>query len=270
MKMMTEVYCPRNEIQNMENELWNLIVRDEELKIERYIWGLPDNIQGNVTSAEPTRLQYAIRLANRLMEQKVRASAARQAKNKRRWDSNQRDNHVQQPPSKRQNVVRAYTAGLGEKKVYAGNLPMCNKCKLYHTGPCTVKCGNCKRVGHMTKACRTPAAATNQRSPVANQKAIVTCYECRKQGHYMSECSKLKNQNRKNQAGNGEAQGRVYALGGGEANQDLDVVTGTFLLNNRYASILFDTSADRSFVSTTFSSLIDIIPSALDTKYDGE
>ncbi|GKC65031.1 hypothetical protein Tco_1097629 [Tanacetum coccineum] len=99
--MMTEVYCPRNEIQNMENELWNLIVRDEELKIERYIWGLPDNIQGNVTSAEPTRLQDAIILANRLMEQKVRASAARQTKNKRRWDSNQRDNHVQQPPSKR-------------------------------------------------------------------------------------------------------------------------------------------------------------------------
>ncbi|GJS62901.1 putative reverse transcriptase domain-containing protein [Tanacetum coccineum] len=115
--------------------------------------------------------------------------------NKRRWDSNQRDNHVQQPPSKRQNVVRAYTAGLGEKKVYAGNLPM------------------------------TPAAATNQRSPVANQKAIVTCYECRKQGHYMSECSKLKNQNHENQDRNREARGRVYALGGGEANQDPDVVT---------------------------------------------
>ncbi|GKE79814.1 putative reverse transcriptase domain-containing protein [Tanacetum coccineum] len=45
---------------------------------------------------------------------------------------------------------------------------------------------------------------------------------------------------------------------------------GMFLLNNHYASILFDTSADRSFVSTTFSSLIDIIPSALDTKYDVE
>ncbi|GJS31633.1 putative reverse transcriptase domain-containing protein [Tanacetum coccineum] len=65
-------------------------------------------------------------------------------------------------------------------------------------------------------------------------------------------------------------EGRVYDLGGGEANQDFNVVTGTFLLNDRYTSILFDTYADRSFKSTTFSSLIGIIPSALDTKYDIE
>ncbi|GJU04287.1 reverse transcriptase domain-containing protein [Tanacetum coccineum] len=77
----------------------------------------------------------------------------------------------------------------------------------------------------------------------------------------------MKNQNRRNQAGNKEARGRAYALGGGEANQDSNVVTGTFLLNNRYASILFDSGADRSFVSTTFSSLIDIFPIALDIKY---
>ncbi|GJZ87966.1 putative reverse transcriptase domain-containing protein, partial [Tanacetum coccineum] len=75
------------------------------------------------------------------------------------------------------------------------------------------------------------------------------------------------NQNRGNQAGNGEARGRAYALGGGEANQDPNIITGTFLLNNHYASILFDTGADRSFVSTTFSPLIDIIPTALDTRY---
>nr|GFD02648.1 reverse transcriptase domain-containing protein [Tanacetum cinerariifolium] len=54
-------------------------------------------------------------------------------------------------------------------------------------------------------------------------------------------------------AGNGEARGRVYALGGGEANQDPNVVKSTFLLNNLYASILFDTGVDRSFVSTAFS-----------------
>ncbi|GKF48868.1 putative reverse transcriptase domain-containing protein, partial [Tanacetum coccineum] len=40
-------------------------------------------------------------------------------------------------------------------------------------------------------------------------------------------------------------------------NLNSNVVTGTFLLNNRYASILFDTGADRSFISTAFSSLID-------------
>ncbi|GJV69998.1 putative reverse transcriptase domain-containing protein [Tanacetum coccineum] len=45
---------------------------------------------------------------------------------------------------------------------------------------------------------------------------------------------------------------------------------GTFLLNNRYASILFDTGADRSFISTAFSSLIDIAPTPLENSYDVE
>nr|GEV95172.1 hypothetical protein [Tanacetum cinerariifolium] len=70
--------------------------------------------------------------------------------------------------------------------------------------------------------------------------------------------------------GNYEARRRVYALGGGNANQDPNVITCMFLLNNRYTSILFNTGADWSFVSTAFSSLIDIAQSALDTKYDVE
>nr|GFA64567.1 hypothetical protein [Tanacetum cinerariifolium] len=53
-------------------------------------------------------------------------------------------------------------------------------------------------------------------------------------------------------------------------NPNSNVVTGTFLLNNRYASILFNTGVDRSFVSTTFSSLIDIVPTTLSHDYDVE
>nr|GEZ57772.1 reverse transcriptase domain-containing protein [Tanacetum cinerariifolium] len=58
----------------------------------------------------------------------------------------------------------------------------------------------------------------------------------------------------------------------GRAGTDLDanVVTGTFLLNNQYASILFDTGADISFVSTTFSTQINITPLTLDHCYDVE
>ncbi|GJW91706.1 putative reverse transcriptase domain-containing protein [Tanacetum coccineum] len=51
------------------------------------------------------------------------------------------------------------------------------------------------------------------------------------------------------------------------ANSDSNVVTGTFLLNNCYASMLFDPGADRSFVSSTFSALLDVVPSTLDTSY---
>ncbi|GJR68149.1 putative reverse transcriptase domain-containing protein [Tanacetum coccineum] len=78
------------------------------------------------------------------------------------------------------------------------------------------------------------------------------------------------NNNRGNQGGNGNAPAKVYAVGRVGTNPDSNVVTGTFLLNNRYASVLFDTGVDRSFVSTAFSSQIDITPSTLDHYYDVE
>ncbi|GKE80567.1 putative reverse transcriptase domain-containing protein, partial [Tanacetum coccineum] len=267
MKMMTENYCPRSEIKKLETELWNFFVKDESDKVEKYTGELPDSIQGSVMASKPKMLQEAIELTRSLMDQKHLTYAARQAKNKRMMDNNSRNNHAQQPPYKRQNVARAYAVGPGEKREYARTLPLCNKCKFHHNGLWAAKCTNYKRVGHLARDCRSPTAVNTQRAPGAVRKTC-TCFECRSQGHFKRDFPKLKNQNRGNAAGNGEALGKAYALGGGEPNPDSNIVTGTFLLNNRYASILFDTSTDRSFVSTTFSSLIDIAPSTLDNSYD--
>ncbi|GKB57640.1 putative reverse transcriptase domain-containing protein, partial [Tanacetum coccineum] len=77
------------------------------------------------------------------------------------------------------------------------------------------------------------------------------------------------NNNNNNQRAQG-ANPRAYVVGTTGTNPNSNVVTGTFLLNNHYALILFDTGADRSFVSTAFSSLIDIIPTTLDHGYDIE
>ncbi|GKC40467.1 hypothetical protein Tco_1052851, partial [Tanacetum coccineum] len=89
--------------------------------------------------------------------------------------------------------------------------------------------------------------------------------------HFKRGCPKLKNNNnRGNQVGGSNAPAKVYAVGHMATNPNSNVMTGTFLLNNRYAFILFDTSADRSFVSTSFSSQIDITPTALDHYYDVE
>ncbi|GJX90797.1 putative reverse transcriptase domain-containing protein [Tanacetum coccineum] len=252
-------------------------------RVERFIGGLPDNIQGNVIAANPTRLQDAIRIANQLMDKKVQGYAARSAENKRRMESNLRDNRGQQPPFKRQNtsgqnVARAYTAGNNERKGYAGPLPYCNKCRLHHEGLCTLRCGNCKKAGHQTRDCRAAIAPNTQRAPVGNQQGII-CYECGRPGHFKRDCPKLRNQNRGNQTrnkngnktgnqtGGNETTARAYAIGGGGTNPDSNVVTGTFLLNNCYASMLFDSGADRSFVSTTFSALLDVTPTTLETSY---
>ncbi|GJU53739.1 putative reverse transcriptase domain-containing protein [Tanacetum coccineum] len=223
------------------------MVPEEDDRVEKFIGGLPDNIQGNVIDAEPTRLQDAVRIANNLMDQKLKGYAVKN------------------------NVARAYTAGNNKRRVYNGPLPLYNKCKFHHEGPCTVRCGKCNKVGHLTRDYKaTNFTTSTQRGQVVNQR-VLTCFECGRQSHYRNGCPKLKDQNRGNKTGNkngiGEARGKSYVLGGRDANRDSNVVTGTFLINNHYASVLFDLGADRSFVSTTFSTLVDMIPDTLDVSY---
>ncbi|GKB48678.1 putative reverse transcriptase domain-containing protein [Tanacetum coccineum] len=167
------------------------------------------------------------------MDQKLKGYAVRNAENKRRLNNNYRNNCGQQPPHKRQNtggqnVARAYMAGNNEKNGYEGTLPFCN---------------------------RWP------------NQGVITCFECGAQGHYRKDYPKVQNQNRRNKARVPNARGKAYVLGGGDANPSSNTVTGTFLLNDHHAYMLFDSGADRSFVSNTFSALLDIIPSTLDVSY---
>ncbi|GJX23080.1 putative reverse transcriptase domain-containing protein [Tanacetum coccineum] len=297
-KKMTDKYCPQGEIKKLEIELWNLKVKGNDVpayterfqeltlictkfvaneteKVDKYISGLPDNIYGNVKSARPKTLDETIELANDLMDQKLRTYAERQTDNKRKAEDSSRNNHGhQQQPFKRQNVAKVYNMGTGERKPYGGNLPKCTKCHFHHNGPCTQKCHKCNKVGHFARDCRSSGntnAANTQKGNGANPKGN-GCFECGAPGHFKRDCPKLKNKD----GGNGSAQGWVYAVGNaekkGNASRDPDsnVVTGTFLLNNHYASILFDTGADRSFISTAFSSLINIAPTPLENSYDVE
>ncbi|GJT51588.1 putative reverse transcriptase domain-containing protein, partial [Tanacetum coccineum] len=107
----------------------------------------------------------------------------------------------------------------------------------------------------------------NQKGTGSGQRP--TCFECGVQGHFKKVCPRLKNNkgNCGNQDGKDAALAKVYVVGRAGTNPDSNVVTGMFLLNNRYAYVLFDTGADRSFVSTAFSSQMDIMPSTLDHYY---
>nr|GEU57195.1 retrotransposon protein, putative, Ty3-gypsy subclass [Tanacetum cinerariifolium] len=181
----------------------------------------------------------------------------------------------------RNNVVRAYTAGSGDKNPYGGTKPLCPKCNYHHDRPCASKCTNYKKIGHLARDCKGRHAATNnntnnQNNNNNNQRAQgenargITCFECGVQGHYKSDLPKLKNGNQGNRVGNGNVVAIAYAVGTTRTNPNSNVVMGTFLLNNRYDLILFDTGADRSFISTSFNSLINIIPTTLDHGYDVE
>ncbi|GKC16864.1 putative reverse transcriptase domain-containing protein, partial [Tanacetum coccineum] len=106
-RALREEFCPPEEIQRMEVELWNLRVKDsnisaytqrfnelvllclemvpsEKKKVEAYLHGLPENIKGEITSSRPVVLNKAVRMAHTLMEQKLQAKAERIAKSNKR------------------------------------------------------------------------------------------------------------------------------------------------------------------------------------------
>ncbi|GJT18483.1 putative reverse transcriptase domain-containing protein, partial [Tanacetum coccineum] len=238
----------------MESELWNLTVKkndlaaytqrfqeltmmctkmvpEEEDRVEKFIGGLLDNIQGNVIAAEPTRLQDDVRIANNLMDQKLKGYAVKNAENKRRLEVNQRDNLF---------IVTAATF-----KRPKGGWQKCGESPI--------------------------RLATIRRNYIMDRCLSVTSVSFTMKGLALSDCPKLKDQNHGNKAGNkngvGEARGKAYVLGGGDVSPDSNVVKGTFLLNDHYASRIFDSGVDRSFVSTTFSTLLDITPDTLDVSY---
>ncbi|GKF75277.1 putative reverse transcriptase domain-containing protein, partial [Tanacetum coccineum] len=115
------------------------------------------------------------------------------------------NNHGQQPSHKRhntrgQNVARAYVAGNNKERGYEGTLPLCNKCKLLHVGPCTIRCGKCNKIGHLTRNCKvTNSTTSTQKGQMVNQR-VVTYFECGVQGHYRKDYPKIKNQNRGDKA----------------------------------------------------------------------
>ncbi|GJW38763.1 putative reverse transcriptase domain-containing protein [Tanacetum coccineum] len=182
-QLMTAEFCPIEEIQCMEHELWNLKIKEydivaytqrfnelalmcpimvepERVKVNAYIRGLTDNIKGDVKSSKPADLNEAVHMAHKLMEQKSQARNERILEGKKRkWESFQSGN----------------SSGNARAMVTAptdGKLPWCERCFSRHVGPCTIKCHKFGKVGHKSRYCKEKSVATG-----ANAQPILTCYD---------------------------------------------------------------------------------------------
>nr|GEW42486.1 putative reverse transcriptase domain-containing protein [Tanacetum cinerariifolium] len=240
------------------------MVEPERVKVDAYIQGLTDNIKGEVTSSKPANLSEIVRMAHKLMDQKSQARDQRiLERKKRKWESfqcgnrsgkgNQRDNSRQPlQNNQRQANARAMVTTSTD-----GKLPLFERCFTHHVGPCTIKCHKCGKVAHKIRYYKEKNVSTG-----ANALPIPTCYDCGKKGHTRNRCPKKVKQEEV-----GEVRGRAYAIKDAEPKGP-NVVTGTFLLNNRYAFVLFDLGSDKSFVDTRFSFMLDIDPVKIRASYE--
>nr|GEU86078.1 reverse transcriptase domain-containing protein [Tanacetum cinerariifolium] len=249
--------------------------------MEVFIGGLPQSIEGTVTASKPQTLEEAINIAQRLMDQIIKRGSMqgtsdhkckfddRRSSNNNNYPNNRvnnyqnnhnnnsnRNNDYCQQQNRRPETFRHYAATLTENSGYTGNRPLCKKLTLHHIRPCTVKCNASNKVGHLTKNCRNkgPTTGSNQ------QLVLVICHACGEKGHYANQFSKANN----------NAHGRTYLLRDKNAHRDPNVVTGMFLLNQHLVKVLFDSGADKSFVSISLASMLNISPIKLDTTYDIE
>nr|GEW16081.1 reverse transcriptase domain-containing protein [Tanacetum cinerariifolium] len=307
MKKLTEVYYPRNEILKIDNELWILTIKGTDVtsytqrfqKLSLWCMGMVLYEDKKIERSECSKLKnqshenyagngeshgkaYALGGGEPNQDSKVVLAPRETNRNNRNGNEKQNGNYIgtNYNTGGSMQVTCVYTykdflncqpRNFSETEGVVG-LARCFKKmeSVFRISYCAIDSKN-----EILKIDNELWILTIKGTDVTSytqrfQKLSLWCvgmvlYEDKKIER--SEFLKLKNQSRENYAGNGEAHGKAYALGGGEPNQDSKVVIGTFLLNNRYASILFNFGANSSFMLTTFSSLIDTNPTALDVSY---
>ncbi|GKB73130.1 putative reverse transcriptase domain-containing protein [Tanacetum coccineum] len=306
--MMIEEFCPSHEMQKLETELWNHamvgaghaaytdrfhdlarlvphLVTQESRMIESYVYGLASQICGMVAATEPKTIQKAMQISSALTDEAVRNGSIKKVEKRGNVGEPNKDKNGRHD-NKRNRTGNAFSTTLNPVgRENTGTWPKCTTCNSYHVpgGPCHT-CFNYNRSSHLAKDCRGVPRNVN---PVnARNPTVRACYECGSTDDVRSACPRLnraqgQKENRPNQvaANNGgrdrgnqgnQARGRAFMLGAEEARQYLNIVTGTFTLNNHFATTLFDSGADYSFVSTTFIPLLGIEPSELGFRYEIE
>ncbi|GJV33683.1 putative reverse transcriptase domain-containing protein [Tanacetum coccineum] len=251
--LLVEEFCPSNEMERLENEFWNHkmvgpnhaaytdrfhklaklvphLVTPESARIKRYVAGLAPEIRGMLKATQPTTIQNAILRAGILTDEAISCGTLSKSNEKRKAIEE-----------------NAKSGGSWKDKKKA-------------------------------KAPFKRAALVNE-VRVGNNKKV--CYECGSSDHFQYHCPRLNRasgqagnplalEGNRNHRNNGnQTRGRAYNVNvnASEASRDPKVVTGTFSLNNSFATVLFDSGADFSFISTEFVSLLNVKPSIANPSY---
>ncbi|GKC09968.1 putative reverse transcriptase domain-containing protein, partial [Tanacetum coccineum] len=270
--------CPSHEMQKLKSKLWNHamvgaghaaytdrfhelarlvthLVTPESRMIERYAYGLAPRICGMVATMEPKTIQKAVQISGALTDEAVRNGSIKKVEKRGNMGEPIKDRSGRDD-NKRTRTVNAFATTVNPVgRENTGTWPNCTTCNSYHApgGPCRT-CFNCNCPGHLAKDCRGVPRNVNL---VNARNPTVRAFAANNEG-----------QGRGNQ-GN-QARGRAFILGAEKALQDPNIVTSTFTLNNHFATTLFDSSVDYSFVSTTFIPLLGLEPSDLGFKYEIE
>ncbi|KAJ0531230.1 putative nucleotidyltransferase, Ribonuclease H [Helianthus annuus] len=281
--LIKENYCPQHEVEKIEADFVSLVmtnldcqayltsfntmsrlvpylVTPESRRIARFIAGLEPAIKASVKASRPTTFRSVTDLSLSLTLDAVRLRMLRSKeaeKRKREDDTSRRSGKKHRGNGDGKRVAET------KKDGQAGERPNCKICKKPHSGKCrfasnsqsqpkTSSCGLCKSKDHKTVDCKKIKDAT--------------CYGCNEKGHIKSNCPK----NARKPEETKKTNARVFRMDAKEAVQNDNVLTGTFLVNNIFARVLFDSGADKSFVDQKFCKLLNMPIKTLDMKYEVE
>ncbi|GJU39781.1 putative reverse transcriptase domain-containing protein [Tanacetum coccineum] len=301
--LLVEEFCPSNEMEKLENEFWNHtmvganhvaftdrfhelaklvphLVTPESSRINRYINGLVPQIRGMLRATQPTTIQSAILMARILTDEDVRCGTLTKGNDKRKEMKESSKQGSTWKENKKSNTRLGFVAIVPLRNDSVNTYPKCAKCYTFHpeNAPCKL-CYNCQKPGHFARLYWAPirqVALVNAMKMGQNQRA---CYECGSLDHLCYDCPKLKQaicqeknplalEGNKNTRNNGnQARGKAFNGNAVEALQDHKVVTGTFSLNNQFATVLFYCRANFSFISTEFAPLLNVEPCIVNPGY---
>ena len=278
--LVTDKFCPKGEMDRIEVRLLQFqagdmnhreytskfeemarfvphLVTPESKRITRYIHGLPPKVRILVKSTSPSTYQATVNLAADMFEEVVESEKVpmKQEVVVRKGESSG------SRPFTLQNTLKKRKFG---QTGFGSSVPQCKIYKKFHSGVCRMArpntCFRCGKMGHFASRC-----------PEAE------CFECGQKGHMKSDCPKLKpipvplrsvsDQRRAGGSSSAGTVGRAFTMTTEEARALPDVVSGTFLVNDIPARILFDSGASRSFISMKFMMLLKVCSKKLDVAF---